>query len=74
MEKLEKLNITGHKISNNINILENIKFKELKELDICLNYISDIKVLTKVKFEKLVLGDNKISNINILENIKYEIL
>ena len=59
-----------NKISNNINILENVNFKELKELDLSYNNISEIKVLEKVKFEKLEkldLGSNKISNnINIL--------
>ena len=39
------------------------------------NKISDIRVLEKVKFEKLeylYLGDNNISNINKLEKVNFE--
>ena len=48
---------------DDINILENVNFKELKELYLSSNKISDIKVLEKVKFEKLeelYLSENKI--------------
>ena len=44
-----------------------MNFKELKELYLFNNNISDIKVLEKVKFEKLEklnLSENKISKIN----------
>ena len=56
--------------------LENINKKELKELNLCVNNISDIKILEKVKFDKLEvldLGYNKISNnIKILENVNFK--
>ena len=45
-----------NKISN-IDILENVDFKELKVLVLCNNTISDIKVFEKVKFEKLEILD-----------------
>ena len=51
--KLEILNLGWNEISNNINILENVNFKELKELDLSRNNIIDIKVLDRVKFNKL---------------------
>ena len=48
---------------------------KVKELNLSGNNISDIKVLEKVKFEKLEklnLRWNKISNnINILENVEF---
>ena len=37
----------------NINILKNVNFKELKDLDLSNTNIPDIEVLEKVKFEKL---------------------
>ena len=49
-----------------------MNFKELKELNLYNNDISDIKVLEKVKFEKLEilkLSWNYISNYNILKNV-----
>ena len=48
---------------SDINILENVNFTELKELNLSYNNISEIKVLEKVKFnklEKLDLSGNKI--------------
>ena len=48
-----------------------IEFKELKELYLYENNISDIKVLENVKFEKLEilnLSYNEISDMLILEN------
>ena len=60
---------------------ENLKlfnyFKELKELKISNNSISDIKVLEKVNFEKLQKLDlswNKLSDINILEKGNFKLL
>ena len=38
---------------SNIEVLENVNFKELKHLHLNHNKISDIKVLEKIKFEKL---------------------
>ena len=73
-----KLDLNNKGIGENgmqIKDLENIYFKELKELDLSNNNISDIKVLEKVKFEKLeilYLRENKISNINILENVNFK--
>ena len=52
-----------------------MNFRELKELYLYGNNISDIKVLENVKFEKLEilsLSDNKISDINILEKVKFK--
>ena len=52
-----------------------IEFKELKELKLYWNNISDIKVLENVKFEKLEiidLNNNEISDINILEKLKFK--
>ena len=50
-------------------------FKELKELYLSNNNISDIKVFEKVKFEKLEIlnlsSNFKISDINILENVNF---
>ena len=48
-----------------------IEFKELKELDLGLNNISDIKVLENVKFEKLEILD--LEN-NKIDKIKYSSL
>ena len=57
-------------------LCENINFKELKELNLSWNKISDIKILKKIKFkrlEKLDLSFNKISdNINFLENMYFK--
>ena len=52
-----------------------IEFKELKELYLYNNDISDIKVLEKIKFKKLEeldLSRNKISDINILEKVNFK--
>ena len=38
---------------SDIEVLENVNFKELKELYLQENKISDIGVLEKVKFEKI---------------------
>ena len=53
----------------------NIEFKELKELYLNRNNISDIKTLKNAKFEKLEilqLSNNKISDINILEKTNFK--
>ena len=61
-----------------LEILKNVNFKELKELDLFWNNISDILVLENVKFEKLEKLDlhwNKISNINsIISKLKFKII
>ena len=73
-----KLDLSGKGIGDNemiIKDLQNIYFKELKELNLSFNNISDIKVLEKVKFEKLKvldLSENKISDINIFEKVNFK--
>ena len=62
---------------NNIGLedLYKIEFKELKELILNNNNISDIKTLKNAKFDKLEILDltqNKISDIKILEKAKFE--
>ena len=78
---LKQLNIDYNKIIRlmliwgvgNLKILEDIDFKELKELDLSFNNISDISILENVKLEILKLSNNKISNnINILENVDFK--
>jgi len=62
-------------IFNNIEHLNNLDFKELKELDFSLRQISDIKVLEEVNFIKLQtlnLSSNKISDIKVLENVNFK--
>ena len=60
-----KLDLSYKRIGDKIiEDLTKIKIKELKELNLFYNNISDIKVLEKVKFEKLetlYLGANEIS-------------
>ena len=64
---------------SNIDILENVNFKELKELYLHYNEISDIKILEKVKFEKLedlYLDNNKIDQIkysSLINDLKNKI-
>ena len=61
-------NFFDYVTNTNIDILENINCKELKEFDLSDSKISDIKVLEKLKFGKLEilhLGGNKLTNINI---------
>ena len=70
----------NNKISNNINILKNVNFKELKELDLSENNISDISVLENVKFEKLEKLNLSFNNIDIdkfdsiIKNLKFNII
>ena len=74
-----KSNITkldlSYKSIECINYLENLTFKELKELYLYNSGISDIGFLEKVKFdklEKLNLARNIISNITILEKVNFK--
>ena len=57
-------------------LCENMQFIKIKELNLRSNNLSDIKVLEKVKYEKLeklYLGVNEISNnIYILENVDFK--
>ena len=47
-EKLEKLDLSNNKISN-IDIIENANFKQLKDLYLNSNNISEIKSIRKSK-------------------------
>ena len=52
--EIKELNLAVKNLGNEIfKYLKRIEFKELKELDLSRNKISNIKVLEKVKFEKL---------------------
>ena len=52
--EIEELYLRYNNLGNEIlEYLKKIEFKEFKELDLSDNNISDIKVLDKVKFEKL---------------------
>ena len=75
-----KLNIKSNTIKLNLNNKYNNCWEylpnltELKELDLRWKYISNIKFLEKVKFEKLEkldLSYNNISNYNILEKVNF---
>ena len=74
---INKLSLVNCKLGNDeLKDLCKIEFKELKELNLTDNNISDIKVLEKAKFaklEKLNLSYNKISNnILFLENANFK--
>ena len=72
-EKLEKLYLS--KNISDINILEYVNFKNLKNLILYNNQIKDISVLENVDFRKLEilnLCDNKISDIDCLENCNFK--
>ena len=76
----EKLNLK----LNNLKLLscdncKNIEFsvdaKELKELKITYNHLLNLKILEKVKFDKLEilnLSSNKILDINILKGLNFK--
>ena len=74
--KINKLDLGFNNLSNEaLNDLSKIEFKELKELYLDGNEITDIKILEKFKFEKLEilnLGWNQISDINILEQVNFK--
>ena len=74
--KIEKIDLRWKGLGNiGLEDLCKIEFKELKELILNNNNISEIKILEKAKFEKLEILDlsqNKISNINIFENVDFE--
>ena len=73
---IKTLNLSGRNIRNEeLKDLNKIKFKELKDLDLGGNNISDIKGLENVKFEKLEkldLNNNEISDIKVLEKVKFD--
>ena len=70
--KINKLDLRWKKLGNaGFGDLCKIEFKELKELILNNNNITDLSPLGKVKFEKLEILDlsqNKISDINLFEN------
>ena len=73
---IKELNLSERKMGNErLKDLVKIKFKELKELNISLNNISNINILEKINFKelkKLNLSLNKISDINILEKVNFK--
>jgi Leucine-rich repeat (LRR) protein len=74
---IRELNLSGKYIENEgLKDLSKIKFKELKELDLSYNKISDISVLEKVNFKELkelYLSSNEISDINVLEKVNFKV-
>ena len=70
---ITELNLKNKNLGNVIlEYLKNIDFKELKELYLSENKISDIKALERVKYEKLEtldLNSNQISDINVVKKI-----
>ena len=72
--KINKLDLRWKKLGNEgFGDLCKIEFKELKELILNNNNITDLSPLGKVKFEKLEILDlsqNKISDINPFENAR----
>ena len=75
-QNITKIDLFNKEIGNEVlKELCQIEFKQLKELYLDRNHISDIKVLEHAKFEKLEildLSNNKISDINILEKVKFK--
>ena len=73
---IDKLDLSFKNFGNELlEDLCKIEFQDLKELDLCGNDISDIKILEKAKFKKLeiiFLGNNKLTDINILEKVHFE--
>ena len=74
--KIEKLDLRWKGLGNGgLEDLCKIEFKELKELILNNNNISDIKILSKAKFKKLEILDlsqNKISDINVFIKINFK--
>ena len=59
---------------SDINVLNKVNFKNLKELYLHKNNIFYINVLENAKFENLILsnlGENKISDISVLERVNF---
>ena len=56
-------------------LCENMNFKELKELNLSYNKITDINILDRVNFNELKilnLRGNKISDITIFEKVDFK--
>ena len=73
---IKQLNLKSKYIRNEgLKIIFKIEFKELKELYLSGNEISDINILEKVNFKELKelnLSSNEISDINILEKVNFK--
>ena len=73
---IKELDLSWQYIGNEgLELLSKIEFKNLKELNLFCNQISDIKILEKVKFEQLEIlnfSNNKISDIKILEKVNFK--
>ena len=73
---IKQLNLEDKNIGNEgLKILFKIEFKELKELNLSRNEISDINILEKVNFKELkelYLSHNTITYIKFLDEIKFE--
>ena len=73
---IDKLDLSLKNLGNELlEDLCEIEFRDLKELDLCGNDISDIKILEKAKFKRLeilFLGNNKLTDINILQKVNFE--
>ena len=74
--KVEKLDLKNKNLSNkDLKEFCKIEFKELKDLYLGYNNLSDINILEKLKFEKidnLNLRSNKIQDINVLSKITFK--
>ena len=72
---VEKLDLSKKSIGKEIKkYFDNIKFKNLKELDLWDNNIAEINFLSKTnleQLEKLSLGNNQISDLNAFNNINF---
>ena len=73
---IDKLELNSKNLGDEgLKCLCKIEFKELKNLDLNNNNISNIKVLENAKFPKLEileLGKNKISDINVLGKVAFK--
>ena len=71
-----RLNLDTNKFDDEIlEYFYKINFNELKELDLKIKRISDLKILEKIKFEnleKLLLNDNNLTDINILAKLNFK--
>ena len=73
--KLKDLKILSCLRCKNIQVSEEVNFKELKKYNVCSNNISNINIFEKLKMnnlEKLELSFNIILDINVLKNVKFE--
>ena len=72
---VERINLYYRKFGDEIlDYFNKIEFKQLKELNLSLNNLSDINKLEKAKLENLIildLGDNEINDINILGKVNF---